>query len=94
MLNNKPTHLQVNILQLTMEGHESETSFLSGASTATSPHLLCYGTSPYGGESSQHDHGGQWTPLMGGSGHLWVSIGVLHPQDTSIPGPRGTTPSC
>ena len=37
MLDDKHTLLQVNILQFAMEGHESKTSFLGGASTATSP---------------------------------------------------------
>ena len=42
-------------------------------------------------ESCQHDHGGLWTPITGGSGHLWSSIGVFHPQKTSVPGLRSTT---
>ena len=37
MLDDKFTFLQVEILEFVMEGHESKTLFLSGASTATSP---------------------------------------------------------
>ena len=55
------------------------------------PHMPCYGASPQGGESSQHDHGGQWT-IMGAPGHLWSSIGVFHPQKTHIPSLRSTHP--
>ena len=59
MLNDEPTFLQVDILQFTMDKHESKTPFLSSGSTSTSPHMPCYGASPQDGESSQHDHGGQ-----------------------------------
>ena len=37
MLDDEPTLLQVNLLQLTMEGHESKALFLGGSSTSTSP---------------------------------------------------------
>ena len=52
--------------------------------------ILCL---PQGGESSQHDHGDQWTPITGSSGHLQSNIGVFHPQKTSVPGLRSTNPS-
>ena len=57
------------------------------------PHTPCYGASPQGRESSQPDHGGQWTPITGGPGHLPSSIWVFHPQKTHVPGLRSTTPS-
>ena len=37
MLNDKPTFLQVDILQFTVDGPESKTPFLGGGSTSTSP---------------------------------------------------------
>ena len=52
------------------------------------PHMPHHGTSPQSRELSQHDHGGQWTPIVGSSGHLWSSIGEFHPKKTSIHGPR------
>ena len=52
------------------------------------PHTPCYGTSPQSRESSQHDHGGQWTPITGSSGHLRSSIEEFHPKRTSVHGLR------
>ena len=46
MLNNKPTFLQVDILQFTMDGHESKTPFLDGGSTSTSPRCPATKLSP------------------------------------------------
>ena len=79
MLNDEPTLLQVDLLQFTMEGCESKTPFLSGSSTLYFPHMPCYGASPQSGEWSQHGHEGQWTPIIGSSGHLQSSIGEFHP---------------
>ena len=75
-----PTFLQVDILQSTMDGHESKTPFLRGGSTSTSHIYPAMAPFPQGGEPSQHDHGGQQTPITGTSGHLWSGIGVLHPK--------------
>ena len=90
MLDDEPTFLQVDISQFTTDGHESKTPFLGSGSTSTSPTHPPM-VPPPKAESSQHDHAGQWTPIMGSSGHLWSSIGVFHAQKTSVPGLRSTT---
>ena len=92
MLNDEPILLQVNILQFAMEGHESKTSFLSGTSTATSP--TCSAMAPTPKVESQVLMTMEISELLS-----WAALdtsgqasGCSTPQETSIPGPRGTTP--
>ena len=59
MLDDEPTHLQVNISQFTMEMHESKTLVSQWCFNHYFPHLLCYCASPQGRESSPYDHGSQ-----------------------------------
>ena len=65
VLNDEPTFLQVDLSQFMMEECESKAPFPGSDSTSTSPTCPDHGTSPQSGESSQHDHGGQWTPIAG-----------------------------
>ena len=54
------------------------------------PHALPW-CLPQSRESSQHDHGGQWTPIVGNSEYLWSSLGEFCPKKTSVCGLRSTT---
>ena len=90
MLDDQPTFLQVDISQFTMDEHESKIPFLWQWFNLYFPTCPCYEASPQCAESSEHDHGGQWTPFVGGPGHLWSSIWVFHPQKTHVPGLRST----
>ena len=48
-----------------------------------------HGTFLQSRKSSQHDHGGQQTPIMGSTQHLQLCIWEFHPKRTSIHGPKG-----
>ena len=83
VLNDKTTFLQVD---LSHRRNMSPRPHFSMMIQPLLPHMPCYGTTPQSRESNQHDHGGQWTPITGSSGHLWSSIREFHPKKTSIHG--------
>ena len=92
MLNDEPTFLQVDILQFTMDGHESKTPFLGGGSASTSP--TCPAMAPP--TRQRVKWAWPWRSVNSYHGQLWIPL-VKHwgvpPLKASVPGLRSITPS-
>ena len=92
VLNDKPTFLQVDLSQFTMEEHESKAPFPGGDLTSISPTCPVMAPTPKAG--SQVSMTMEVSELLshGSSGHLQSSIGEFH-QKGPVSMALGTPPS-